>query len=254
MLIQAGLLLSAGETTRASYLLALAKQRPGIPKEVNRLINNLLKLAAEAGENSNRYVLAGIKFHDEGNYTEAIRNYKQALEIWPQNGLAHFEMGMSLFHQDLIKSGKKPPPADSVIVNDDSKMPAEVKAAYSRARRHDPFQFKAYQGDEKEVIVGLFALIERGLPVWKKIANDPDNRVEDKDLEQLAKALQQAQNHELALAARQIVVARRKRYAPSDHPFLTTSLTTLAPGKATEELLKKLPDGELVLRRLIAPE
>src|SRR2546425_438669 len=36
MLLHAGLLLSAGEATRASYLLVVAGQRPGVPKEIQQ--------------------------------------------------------------------------------------------------------------------------------------------------------------------------------------------------------------------------
>jgi hypothetical protein len=139
-------------------------------------------------------------------------------------------------------------------VNGDSKPSAEVKAAYVKSRRHDPFQLKAYQGDDEKVIAGFMALAKHGMPVWKKIAKDPSTQVDDKELEQLAGACQDAQNHELALTARQVVIARRKGYAPADHPFITASLTSLAPGKPTEQLLKKLAEGELAVRQIIAPE
>lgn len=161
---------------------------------------------------------------------------------------------MTLRHQELVKAGKKPPASGTIVVNGDAKLSAAVKAAYAESRRHDAFQLNAYQGDDKEVIAGLMTLVERGIPVWEKIAKNPGEAVEDKELEALAGACQDAQNHELGLTARQVVIARRKGYAPVDHPFLTTSLTRLAPGKPADQLLKRLAGGELVLRQLIATE
>ena len=64
----------------------------------------------------------------------------------------------------------------------------------------------------------------------------------------------QAGIDELGLATRQVLVARRGRYAPSDHPYFTTSLRKLAPGEQTDELLKRLATGVLNLRQLVVPE
>lgn len=77
MLLQAGLLMSAGEATRASHLLAVAKQRPGIPKEVSHLFDGLLGSAAKAGEQSNRLVLDGIKLHDEASTPTRFRGTRK---------------------------------------------------------------------------------------------------------------------------------------------------------------------------------
>jgi len=80
------------------------------------------------------------------------------------------------------------------------------------------------------------------------------SQVADDVLEKLADSLQNANQHELALATRQILVSRRSSYAPADHPFITKSLQKLAPGKPTDETLERLAGGKLAFRQLIAPE
>jgi uncharacterized protein (TIGR03067 family) len=253
-LLQAGLLLSAGEAVRASHLLVVGKQRPGVPKELQQGFDLLLAHCQKAGEKSNQLVAEGIKLHDKEDYAGALVKYKEAVALWPQNGFAHYEMGLTLYHQQLTAAGEKPPAPDAVLVNKGMKHSPAVRDAYAKARRHDPFQVKAYQGEDREVIRGFLALARKGLPAWQKLVKKADGQVEDEVLEQLAGACQEARNHELALLTRQILVARRGGYAPADHPFISTSLRELAPGKQTEEVLKRLAGGPLRLRQLVVPE
>lgn len=138
----------------------------------------------------------------------------------------------------------------NVEVNNGKKNPPEVDSAFAKAPRHDPFQMMAYQGDNKEVIQGFLVLTKRGKPLVK----DWKTQVNDEVIEQLASACQEAGIHELALLTRQVLVARRVNYAPADHPFITRSLTKLAPGETTEGVLKRLAKGTLKLRQLVEPE
>lgn len=254
MLLHAALLLNGGEATRAIYLTAIAKQRPGIPKEIQTALDIVLSSAQKSGTKSNALVEAGIQLHDKGNYAGALKKYQEALAVWPQNGWAHYEMGYTILIQQMIAAGEKLPPPNGVVINSKRKPSAEEAAAFGKARWHDPFQFKAYQGDDKEVIRGLQSLLKRGLPAWQKIANDPNKMVDDQSLERLAAACQDANIHDLALSVRQIVAARRGRYAPDDHPFFTKSLVKLAPGPQTEAILERLAGDSLVARQLVKPE
>jgi hypothetical protein len=253
-LLHAGLLLSAGEATRASYLIAVARQRPGIPKEIQKGFQAILAHAQKVAERPDALIRQGIKLHDKEDYDGALRKYREALALWPQSGLAHFEIGLSLYHKQLIAAGEKPPSADSVIVNAGQKPNAAVAGAYASARRHDPFQFKAYQGADAEVLRGLKALVKKGLPAWQKLAANRDKLVENETLQQLTAGCQEANIHELALVVRQVLVARRGRYDPTDHPFFSTSVRKLAPGRQTEEVLERLAGGKLTVRQLVAPD
>lgn len=254
MALHAGLLLSAGESTRASHLIVVAGQRPGVPKEVQQGFEILLAQAQRVADKPNKLVQQGTDLHDKGDYAGALKKYQEALDLWPQNGFAHYEVGLSLYYRDLVAAGEKLPEAGAVIINEGRKQSPEVLAAYAKARRHDPFQFKAYQGSDQEVIRGLRALAKDGLPAWQKLAENPKKQVADEVLRQLGAACQEANIHELALAVRQVIVARRGRYDPADHPFITTSLRKLAPSPQTEEVLKLLASGKLEVKQLVAPE
>jgi tetratricopeptide (TPR) repeat protein len=253
MILHAGLLMSAGETSRAAQILVVALQRPGIPAMFRGAMLELIGQASRAGSSSNAIVNEGIALHDKGDYAAALRKYDEAIVAWPQNSLAYYEIGYTIFVESFVAAGKKPPAA-GVIVNGKQNLPAKSQEAYSKARKHDPLQYMAYQGDEKPVIDGFLVLIKLGMPVWQQLAADPEQKIDDQALQDFAKACQVAGIHELGLVARQIIVARRGRYAPADHPYLTTSLRQLAPDERTEALLKRLATGELQLRQLVAPE
>jgi tetratricopeptide (TPR) repeat protein len=254
MVIHAGLLMSAGEMSRASQIFVVALQRPGIPKQVRNAMLELLSKIQKAGKASNALVEEGIKLHDKGDYSSALRKYDEALSAWPQNGMAHYEIGYSHYAQALFAVGEKPPAPGTVIVNGKKDLPAKTQAAYAKARQHDPLQYMAYQGDERAVLDGLMALVKKGLPVWQKLAKDSETKIDDKALQDFAEACQEAGIYELGLVARQILVTRRGRYAPSDHLYFTTSLRKLAPGEQTEALLKRLATGVLNVRQLVVPE
>ncbi|HET6327256.1 MAG TPA: hypothetical protein VFG04_21420 [Planctomycetaceae bacterium] len=255
LMLHAALLLSDGEGTRASYLIVIAKQRADIPKEVQAALGRLLLHTQKAGEQSNRVVSEGTKLHDNKDYKGAIAKYREALTAWPQNGLAHYELGYSTYFQQLIAEGAPLPPPDSMQINAGKTPSPAVADEYARARRHDPFQLKAYQGDDQQVIRGFLALGEKGLPAWHQITAHINRPVDDAVLEQLADACQQSNNHDLALTIRQVLVARRGQgFAKSDFPFITVSLRSLAPGNQTERVLKRLAGAAIEVRQLIAPE
>ncbi len=254
MVIHAGLLMTGGEMTRASHILVIGLQRPGIPAPFRKAMLGLLAETMKAGKASNSLVEDGIKLHDKGEYAAALRKYDEALAACPQNGFAYYEIGYTIYVQSLVAAGEKPPAPGTVIVNGKQELPAKTKAAYAKARHHEPLQYTAYQGDDKAVIDGIRALVARGLPVWQKLAKEPEKRVDDKTLQEFAEACQEAGIHELGLATRQVMVARRGRYAPSDHPYFTASLGKLAPGEQTDALLKRLATGVLNLRQLVVPE
>jgi tetratricopeptide (TPR) repeat protein len=254
MAVHAGLLMSAGEASRASQILAVALQRPGIPAEFRKGMLGLLAHTTKAGKTSNEFVNEGVKRHDKGDYAGALRKYEEALVAWPQNGLAHYEIGYTNYVQALVAVGEKPPAQGAVIINGKRELPAKTVAAYAKARQHDPMQFMAYQGGDKAVIDGFIALTKKGLPVWQKLAKEPESRVDSQALQDFAEACQEAGIHDLGLAARQILVARRGRYAPTDHPYFTSSLKKLAPGEQTDALLKRLATGTLNVRQLVVPE
>ena len=252
--LHASLLLSVGESTRASHLIAVAYQRPGIPKELKQGLQILLVNTQAYAKKSDEITMRGNNLHDQGDYSGAMKEYQAAIALWPQNGFAHYEIGNTLREQQTSKAGEKKLPPNSVIVNGGVKNSPEVDAAFAKARKYDPFQLKAYQGTDKEVLRGLMALAKTGMPAWQKLASNPEKKQSDKVLEDFADACQVAGIHDLALVTRQILVARRKDYAPADHPFISKSLRELAPGEQSETVLKRLATGTITVRQLVVPE
>lgn len=252
-LLHGGLLLSVGESTRGSYIVAIAHQRPGIPAALQQAFEGLLINSQVFSKASNDCVNRGIALHDKGDYPGALKEYQSALDLWPQNGLAHYEIGYSLRQQQTVAAGKKKLPLNKIIVNA-PQNPPEIDAAFAKARKYDPFQFMAYQGTDPEVIRGLLALSKKGLPAWQNVKTHLHQQVDDQVLEDLAEACQIANSHDLALVTRQILVARNKRYSPLDHPFFTTSLRKLAPGQQVEDILQRLDTGTIKAKQIVIPE
>jgi tetratricopeptide (TPR) repeat protein len=253
--LHAGLLLAAGEARRAQCLLAIAEQRPGIPAEFGKNIGILIAHCDKAGEGSNALVAESIELHDAGDYAAALTKLNEAIALWPQNGFAHYELGLTLYQQQAKAAGKEPSANTSTKVQINSGLPQskEVLAEYALARRHDPFQFRAWQGTDQEVIQGLMALLKKGMPAWEKLMETRPKPVADETLEQLAAALQESGTHDLALVARQVLIARRGRYDRPDHPFMSASLKKLAPGDEIDALLDRLWSGPLTARQLVVP-
>lgn len=253
-LLRAGLLLACGEAVRASYDLSVGWQRPGVPNEIDKIFTTAIAHANKMREKPNAIVAEGIKLHDAGDYAGAIAKYEESLALWPQNGFAHYEVGYSKWFQQLAAAGKEPPKAGAVIFDAANAPSAEVAAIYAISRRHDPFQINAYSGADKEAIAALLVLARKALPVWSRMMANAKKLVADKDLTTLAAACQEAGLHDLALALRGALVARRGRYAPEDHPFIAASLRKLAPGEPIEEALKKLAGDGLKVLPLVMPE
>jgi hypothetical protein len=251
----AGMLLSAGEGQRASYMLVAARQRPGIPEAIRKAMETLLHHGQRMGKPSNHLVKEAIGLHDQGRYEAALDKYRAALALWPQNGWAHYEIGLTLVSRfELASVGEVTPPDSAVVaVNTGRKNPPEVAAAFAAARRHDPLQVAAYQGSDPDVIRGFLALGKKGKPAWNRLAQTAEPVVEDRWIHQAADAFQEAGIHDLALVLRQVLVARRGSYRPEDHPFIAASLRKLAPGRETEAVLKRLAGGRLAVRQLVEP-
>jgi tetratricopeptide (TPR) repeat protein len=251
-LLHAGLLLSDGEAIRAWHVLAVGWQRPGKPDNVKRAFLELVAHVNRMREKPNAIVAEGIKLHDAGDYAGALAKYEEALAMWPQNGFAYYEVGYSTYFQHLAAAGKELPKPGAVIIGGEP-QPPEVLAAYEKSRRHDPFQIKAYQGVDKEAIAALKPLLTKAMPAWQKVSN-LRKEADDESLKALGEACQEAGIHELALAIRGVVVARRGDYAKEDHLFIATSLRKLAPGEPSEAALKKLAGARLKLQQLVKPE
>jgi tetratricopeptide (TPR) repeat protein len=255
-ILHAGLLLTGGEASRASYVIEMSRYGPAIAQDQDfkAIYDHLQAVTQLAGKQSNALTQEGVKLFDEGDYAGAIQKYKKALALWPQNGWAHYELGYTIRTKLEVAAGEKPDLNVTVRINEKPFPSPESDRAFRKSRQHDPLQIMAYQGTDQKVIQGFLALVKTIQPGMEKLQTEQDPAAVDEILVQLADGFQEANIHELALVVRQMVVARRGRYVPADHPFISKSLRKLAPGPTTEETLKRLlSGGYLKFRQLMRP-
>jgi hypothetical protein len=254
-LLHGGLLLAGGEAARASDIGVFARQRPGLDEIMEQALSSLVVSAMSAQKPSHDLVEAGIKLHDAGDLAGALRKYDEALAVLPADGWAHYERGFTLHAQALQAAGQKVPASDTVALGQPIELAPEVRKEYAAGREHDPLRLQAWQGNEAAVVRGARALVVKAQPVWDEIRRDVSTPVSDEQLGDLTDACRTARIDEYALALRQIVIARRRQYDGSDHPFISDCLRRLAPGQTTDVTLRKLAVGAFSARQLapIAP-
>lgn len=235
-LLHGGSLLSAGDAQRAMLVLRLALHHDDLDAGTARVITSVMQHAGAYMEPSHAIARRGLALHDAGNFTGAIAEYDAALKVWPRNGWALYEKGLSILMNERVK-GDRPP---------------LVTALFARSREMDPFQWSAWQGVVKD-IPGLMEMQKVARPLWEKSQHDLNYAMSDEELTQLADTLQLAGVDDLALITRQILVQRRGRFAPEDHPFIAESLRRLVPGDRTEATITKLSGASFKAIRLHQP-
>ena len=60
----------------------------------------LLSFQSFAQQSAEDYIKAGIEFHDQGKYKQAIVQYEKALEVEPNNSMAFYEIAFSYYAQE----------------------------------------------------------------------------------------------------------------------------------------------------------
>ncbi|HEX4149093.1 MAG TPA: hypothetical protein VHY20_08900 [Pirellulales bacterium] len=252
--LHAGLLLSSGECSRALYVLVIAWQLTDVPKEVRESLDILAAHAQRMLVKGRAPLAEGIKLFDAGDREGAVQKYRQQLAIWPQDGWALYELGLTRFQLQELAAGRKPPALGSIRYGENGPAPtSEVLRLYAEAREHDPFQYSAYQGSDPDTVRRALAMFNECRLEWNKLAKS-EGLLDRQVIERFSVGCQDAGVDELALVARQVVVARRGRYSPTDRDLISTSLRRLAPGLETEATIKRLAKpGELKLKQLVKP-
>jgi WD40 repeat protein len=213
LLLHSSLLLAAGEFDRSIYFAALSTQG-SMRQSVRDLFRDLADEIRPVNNAANQLIREGITHHDAERYSNALEKYECVLEVWPACGWANYEAGYSLRSQDRANT-------------------EQVESHFAAVRRHAPLRSEAYQGSDRTVISAMMALDRDVLPVWRQVTA---KTFSDGELNRLAKGLQEAMIHDLALAAKGLVIARRGKYLEDDRVFLNTSLAKLLPDVPPEEL------------------
>lgn len=174
MMLHAALLQGAGEISRSSYIIALAKQRPNIDKGVLPFMNGIQGNNQQVLNAFNPLVRRGIELFDAGDYSAAAKQFEETLEIWPQYGWCLFELGLTTFFRDEIEAGREPPKFGTAGVDASVKLSERVVSLYESARWHDPLSWRSYQGSDQKVIQGAVAWTKFGLAAWKEVSTEPN--------------------------------------------------------------------------------
>lgn len=218
----AALQMMGGEAHRARHCTALADcttGRPAILRQVSRRLNwwlgRLFRLSDAA-------IRPGMAKHDAQDYDGAITIYRAQLAEWPQDGRAHYELGQTLMIRDPENL---------------TKPDAPHAAEYARCRRHRPLEPMAWQGMTPDMVEKAVIVRSEVTPAWAKV----ESRAADLEtLTALSVGAQKLGVHDLALFARQAVVAARLGYSKADREFIATSLRALVPGPVTEATIARL--------------
>jgi len=252
MLLHASLLLAGGEVSRSAYLLVIGRQTPEISKPMLEAMDILLQHSQRVLQWGAQQVGQAAKLHDDGSPAAASARLRTLIDAWPRHGLAHYELGLALLAQQYVSAGVKPPPRSRLSIHSDREPSSEAKAAYARARSHDPLLIRAYQGDDTAGADALLILGKTIRPLWDIIARDTQAETRDEVLRNLASALREANLVELARATSQVLIGREGGYDDEDRKAVGTDLRALAPA-AAGPVLKRLAQPRAELARIVLP-
>jgi hypothetical protein len=258
-LLHAALLLSGGEAQRAAAFAAFGLQRPAIPEEIKRGLTALIAYCNSAQARSTELVQMGIRFYDMADFPAALRKFDAAIADWPANGGAYYERGSTLRMKAIAEARLGARELHGAEAPAPPPDPPETAECFARARRHDPLQLLAYQGEDPTMRTALMALVRSGLPVWEAIRKHPDQLVKVAHLRDFSDACRVAAIDDFALVLRQLVVASNKHYAAEDSELIAESLGRLAPASLTPALRvriggeTKMPTRQIVVPMVVAP-
>jgi hypothetical protein len=253
MLLHASLLMAGGEASRAAYLLIIGRQTIEIDKGLLQAMNELLIGCQRAIAAGAQQVEQAVKQYEHGGHTTVLIRLRAAIEAWPANGLAHYEAGLAMLAGQYTAAGTQPPPRSRLGLHSELAPSREVRAAYDRARNHDPLLIRAYQGDENDTGNVLLVLGKQIRPLWDILARDIKAQTRDDDLRSLAAALREAGLPEMALALGQVIIGREGgTYDDADRSMVAGNLRALAEA-AVGPVIKRLSQPNAETARLVLP-
>ncbi|MBN1972775.1 MAG: hypothetical protein JW787_04000 [Sedimentisphaerales bacterium] len=123
-----------------------------VDENTRKELDGFRKLRDKLYVRLSKEISEGIKLHDEGKYAKAIEIYDKAIAKYPEGALFYYEKGLS----NMIASRD----------TNDLKLKNTALAMYKICREKDPFFWRAYQGDDPNVISQLKIFIEKVSPFY----------------------------------------------------------------------------------------
>ena len=187
------LLMREGELRRAKivYLFCAYDQNQSWHRD-SRILQEIVKDICEIETESNRYVEDGIQKWDQGQRIQALELYHAALEVFPKNPWALWEIALDHLTYDL---------------DPDEMLDGRFDTRYWLIRQLDPHYEVAYiQGENtREKRAAAKALAQKVLPSFAKLWKGEDALV---NMKALADGYFEMREYEFAIYAYKYVVFR----------------------------------------------
>ncbi len=186
-----------------------------LDRELHRMLND-----------SGKLVKQGMSYHDANEFDKAIATFNAALEIWPQNAAAHYELG---FTKTALKD-------------------EAAQQHFATSRRFDPLRREAIPLSLMPMLIPACQSSAKAKSLWSSFLASKRDVTSD-DLLAFSECCQAAASielrfHELALFARQMVIARNRNYSDQDKVFIEASLRQLVPQEDVNRIVERI-SGEM---------
>jgi hypothetical protein len=223
-----GLLLTSGEIDQSRNVIHLLLHNTTIQKQDRDRLKWFDSLTSQMLADIFRHLSQGIKLHDAKDFEAAIKIYEDVLKTWPQCSSAQYEIGYSK------RMGQGDPGVH-----------------FANCRRLNPLNLAAHQGSYSPDVFLARQQVDQVIQLWNSNIKKKTT-IGDDILLRFSEGCQSAapiepRFHELALTARQVLVARKGKYDIQDYEFIARSLRELAPGDTTEETIRRLQDQSIEL-------
>ncbi len=126
-------------------------------------LDNFMTLKDKLYVRLGKEISEGIKLHDEGQYKKAIEIYNKAIAKYPEYASFYYEKGLSYMMESRPADAKTD---EEIISKSDPNLRGKALEQYKICRELDPFFWRAYQGNDPNVISKLKVFIEKVSPFY----------------------------------------------------------------------------------------
>ncbi len=238
------LLRAEGECTRSLQVSVIAR--------MGRRTNGSLTSFHVANAMGNQIVYSAASFRigqvielfEKQEYENAAAGFREILDVWPQCGLASFELGLTLHHQKEHKAGRRV--QTQVLPPNDPRLPTqETYDLYRTARQHDPMIRNAYQGGS-EVAGNMIAMAKVVLPAYRSISDFSNRKIDGNLLALFGGGCEEIGLHDYALFTRQVFISLNNKFEPADLVFIQNNLESLIDKDTVGKIVASLSRKEVV--------